>query len=544
MFLPAEMVKSTIHSPLKEGTPMKSFLQRFTLLVSGVLNGYDRLVFKGKLVPLYSPKGMNCLLSANRVLFKDYKNYAFGVKNQVLAASLVSQARAMERFRYLKSSKINKEEVAREFATRHRVKTGLVCVLSCVEPCWTFDTATTKDGAPTVRGEPGKCNHLYHYFIHPQFGWLYVRLQTWFPFEIQVGINGREWLARQMDQDKVRYVRSDNKFLSVRDWHRAQELLDQQLQTDWVQELDALQQQVHPLHPEHLGYMPVKYNWTTFQSEWATDVVFRRQEVLEPWFDRWLRQAMLTYDSSDLLRFFGRSPALYHRGRTQIETSVHAQFEGKRIKHWVDNNSLKQYTHANVLRTETTINDASRIHVRRPPADNPEGAEARRPMRRSVVDLAQRAAFSQDVNTRYLEALAATAETRTVKELVEPLTRRVLEPRSSSCPGVRHVRGLNLLAAADAELLTVISDPKWLVQGIRNRDLVAALYPTATEDPPERRRRSARVTRLLRLLRGHELLEKIPGSHRYQVPAAARIRIQALMACRNANPDELVTKAA
>ena len=100
------------------------------------------------------------------------------------------------------------------------------------------------------------------------------------------------------------------------------------------------------------------------------------------------------------------------------------------------------------------------------------------------------------------------------------------------------------LAAADAQLLTAISDPKWLVHGLRNRDLVAALYPTNTPDALEKRRRSARVTRLLRLLRGHGLLDKIPGTHRYQVGAHARIQIQALLACRNANPDKLVTNAA
>jgi len=67
-------------------------------------------------------------------------------------------------------------------------------------------------------------------------------------------------------------------------------LFDEQLQTDWVSELDRLQQQVHPLHPGHLGQMPVKYNWTVFASEWRR-TAFRSQDVLEPWFDRWLRQA-------------------------------------------------------------------------------------------------------------------------------------------------------------------------------------------------------------------------------------------------------------
>jgi len=523
---------------------MQHFLQRFALLVAGVLSGFDRLVFKGRLCPLYWPEGMNCLLSANHVAHKQFKQYAKEVTARVVETAGVPQAKARGRYRYLNSSKIDKEQAARAFAPKRARKTGLICVLGCVEPCWTFDWATDGNGGSTIRGEPGKCLHLYHYYQHPTFGWLYVRLQTWFPFDIQVGLNGREWLARQMDRDKLRYRRHENKFLWVRDWQRAQRLLDEQLRTDWQRELDALQQQVHPLHPGHLGRMPVKYNWTAYQSEWATDIAFRRQEELEPWFERWLRQAMLSYDHNDILGFFGHAPSLYRKGRHRIETSVLANFEGRRIKHRVDGNSLKLYHEANVLRTETTLNDAGAIHVRRPPADDPAGTATRRPMRRSVVDLPQRAAFCQTVNERYVEALAATAETRTVRELAEPLTRRVPEPRRDSGPATRYVRGLNPLAELDAALLTAISDPRWMVQGLRNRDLVAALYPTSSEDPAERRRRSARVTRLLRLLRGHGLLDKIPGSHRYQVGAEARARIQALLACRNANPDQLVANAA
>ena len=523
---------------------MKAFLQRFALLVAGVLQGFDRLVFKGKLRQLYGPEGMHAFFGINRIRREDFKTHVAEVTKKVLAASLVSQAKDLQRFRYLNSSNIDKEQTAREIAAQHHVQEGLVCVLQCVEPCWTFDTFQDAKGTPIIRGERGKCSHLYHYYIHPKFGWMYVRLQTWFPFEIQVGINGREWLSRQMDAEKLLYLRSDNKFLCVQDWQRAQQLFDQQLETDWVRELDALQQQVHPLHPRHLGRMPVKYNWTVFQSEWATDVAFRSQDVLEKWFDRWLRQAFFNYASIDVLRFLGRSGRIFPKGRMLVETSVHDRFEGRRIKHWVDHNSLKLYSHANVLRPETTINNAEEIRVFRTASDDPEGLPAWRPLRRTVADLSQRATFSQKVNERYLEALATTAETRTVKELAEPLTRRVPEPSSKPGKTARKVRGLNPLAANDAALLTAIADPKWMVNDLRNRDLVAMLYPTETEDAKERRRRSNRVTRLLRLLRAHGLLEKIPKSHRYQLTKDATIKIHALLACQNANPDQLISKVA
>jgi len=522
---------------------MKAFLQRFGSLVAGILQGFDRLVFKGRLVQLYFPDAMHKFFALNRIRREDFRIYVAGVTTKIMAASLIAKAKELQRFRYLPSTNIDKEETAREIAAKHRVKEGLVCVLQCVEPCWTFNVIKDVCRVPVIRGEPGRCSHLYHYYIHPKLGWMYVRLQSWFPFEIQVGINGREWLSRQMDQEKLRYRRTDNKFLHVGNWERAQQLFDEQLHTDWVAELDKLQEQVHPLHPGHLGRMPLRYYWTVFQSEWATDLAFRSKEVLQTWFDRWLRQAFLTFGSPDVLRFFGRT-RLSPRRHTRVKTTVYDYFEGKRIRHWVDHNSVKLYTHANVLRSETTINDADEIRVIRPPANDPAGKPGWQRLRRTVADLPERANVGQKANERYLEALATTAETRTLKELAEPLTRRVPEPVDKPGKAPRHLRALNPLAAEDAALLIAISDPKWMINGLRNRDLAAVLYTTETKDPQERRRRSARVTRLLRLLRAHELLEKIPQSHRYHVTPEGRRRIQALLACRNANPDALITNAA
>jgi hypothetical protein len=139
---------------------MKAFLQRFGSLVSGVLQGFDRLVFRGKLGQLYWPDGMNKLLAFNRVPGHTFKQYAASVTTEVLEASLVKQAVEQQRFRYLSSSAVSKEEVAREFAAQHHVQEGLVCVLKCIEPCWTFDRAKDANGFWEIRGERGKCSHL------------------------------------------------------------------------------------------------------------------------------------------------------------------------------------------------------------------------------------------------------------------------------------------------------------------------------------------------------------------------------------------------
>jgi len=57
-----------------------------------------------------------------------------------------------------------------------------------------------------------------------------ARIQSWFPFSIQICLNGREWLARQMDGLGLGYHRRDNCFLWIDQIDKAQELMDQQLQ--------------------------------------------------------------------------------------------------------------------------------------------------------------------------------------------------------------------------------------------------------------------------------------------------------------------------
>lgn len=520
---------------------MKAFLQRFGTAVLGILNGFDRLVFNGKLRQLYTPDGMNRYCNANLVPYKEFKEHAKGVTQQVLQASLLEYAKKRGCFEYLKSGSIDKDEIARGYADKHRVKEGLVCVLQCVEPCWTFDLKS-RNGLLTVQGEWGKCSNLYHYYQHPQFGWMFVRLQTWFPFAMQVYVNGREWLAQQLRQARVKYRRSDNKFLWIEDWKRAQDLFDQQLQTAWPTVLDELQSQVHPLHPGHLGRVPAAYNWTIFESEWATDVAFRTRADLEKLFTPWLRHAFLNFDSAKVLRFLGRAGRIDKHG-PQVKSNVAEFFEGARVKHWVDHNSLKLYDHLNVLRPETTINDPGGFRVFRQAENDPEGPMGWRVLRRGVADLHRRAEVSQAANERYLGALASVTENKTVKQLVEPLCRRVTEPAK---PGKkpRKIRALNPLSAEDSALLRAISNPKWMVNGLRNRDLVEVLYPKPTDDLVERRRRSARVTRLLRLLRGHGLLYKVKGRNRYHVSGESRTKILAILAAADANPEKLTTSAA
>src|SRR5919107_5987907 len=127
-----------------------------------------------------------------------------------------SQRRPVEYLAGASTHRSGSSKEARAIAERDGVTQGLVCVLSVVEPCRSFAVAPNRQTRRLeVVRRPRKCLHYYLYRIDPEFGWMPVRLQTWAPYEMQVYVNGREWLARQLEAAGIGYRRSDNKITAV-----------------------------------------------------------------------------------------------------------------------------------------------------------------------------------------------------------------------------------------------------------------------------------------------------------------------------------------
>src|ERR1700740_3729102 len=105
---------------------------------------------------------------------------------------------------------------------------------------------------------------------HSEMGFLHGRIQTWFPFTIQICLNGREWLARQMDTSGIRYIWQQNCFGWMENYESAQRLLQEQLETDWQQVLNEFARELNPVHQEIFGNFKAEYYWSVQHSEWAT----------------------------------------------------------------------------------------------------------------------------------------------------------------------------------------------------------------------------------------------------------------------------------
>jgi hypothetical protein len=559
---------------------MLSFLSRFSTAVRGVLSGFDRLFFCGSLRAISYVKGLQNYLWFRRIPFKDFAEHSKEVTARLQEASLQQARQRGREIRYLNSAQHSKEDIAREIAARDRIKEGLICVLRSVDPCMSFQVNKNRQSQKLeIRYRQRKCLHLYHYQIHPIFGFMHARIQTWFPFRVHVCINGREWLARQMDQAKLHYVRRGNTFTWLEDIAQAQALFDQQLQTEWPRLLDGLAESLNPTHADIFGGDPVRYYWTAQDSEWASDVMFTSRAAVEEIYPQLIRHALTTFGAADVLRFLGKpvsaSGKVPHRCRHEVSSNIKERVEGVRIKHWLNGNSLKMYDKGSVLRVESTMREPGDFKVVRAAQGDPEGPKTRRQMRKGVADLHCRAEVGQAANGRYLEALAAVHITMPLRQLVEPLCRPVVEPaqrpdRAPSPPAEssgplaagseeaacaakqaevdasrpRRVRALNPLAPADAALLEAASRHEFLINGLRNRDLRSLLYGGQAATATEKRRQSAAVTRQLRLLRAHGLIERIPRSHRYLVTATGRQAITALLAARNVSTEELIRCAA
>jgi hypothetical protein len=408
----------------------------------------------------------------------------------------------------------SKESLARRIAEKKQIVQGPVCVFSTVEPCDSFEVRTNPK---TQKLEPQrrkrKCLHFYLYLIDHEFGWMHIRLQSWFPFSIQIYVNGREWLCRSLEQADIGYLRSDNKITYVTNLERAQALAERLHHKKWVGTLNAFAKRVNPLLPMLKKHTERGYYWCVEQSEFATDILFRDRASLERLMADVLRFAQSELSVRENFRFLGRKEHGAYKG--EVTTSVKRRPEGWVIRFRLGANSVKAYTHANVLRIEMTMNNPTEFQIRR--RQRGAGGNSLRwcKMRKGIADFWRRAQVGRAVNERVIEALNAS-----------PLQGKAVKQLDRLCR-TRRVRGrtvprLNPLGKKDLEVFRAVMAGEFAINGFRNRDIRRYLWSRDGATIPERKRRSEKVSRLIAKLRGHGLVQRVKMSRLYRLTPTGR----------------------
>jgi len=489
---------------------MKRFVKRHESRIVGMIAGFDRILFRGTLRSICYPEGLNWFLCRQGVLLKDFGKFSLKLSRQVKAHAQAIAEQEGRPFIYVPSAKQSKEKLAQQIMERDGIKEGLICVLECVEPCPSF---SVRGDYQTKRlklvAEIRKCAHFYFYYQHPEFGFMHVRLQSWLPLSIQVCLNGREYLARQMRKAGVGFVKAENCFTQIDNLAKAQQLLDRLLSLKWKRCLDPLARRVNPwLDPKgEVVFWP--YYWTIRESEFATDIMFRDRASLAEIYPALVNHAIQGMSCKDVLRFLGRRTNCRFNG--EVTVNLRERLEGVRVKHWVEQNSIKMYDKVGrVLRIETTINNPEHLRIRRRTTRKGKTLARWVPMRKSIADTRRRAEISRAANERYLEALAVVGAPKPSCQLFDQVSKPVQRAG-------RNYRALRPISPEDSQLFQIITRGEFQFQGVRNQDLRNHLYPDLNRDPTCCRRQSSRITRSLRLLREHKLIFKVPKTNYYRL---------------------------
>lgn len=496
----------------------KRFLEKFDRSIVAVLNCFDRVIFKGSL-----PFGRDDRLNAWVDHGLKIKRKDFVPRLEQHSQTLVDHAKACAEkagrpYEY-RQGRFNKAAFIQKQIQQDRLSEGLVAVLCTQETCRTvkFVRGRTRPRLIFAR-RPQRV--LYYYSLDAEFGLMSVRLETWFPYTIQVYVNGQAWLARQMLKRKLGFVQQDNAFTQLDDPEAAQELADRFAQLGWVRQLSKWARQVNP-HVRDSGWLGnLYYYWVTQQAEYASDLLFASRAKLRELYPRLIDHAAVNFSADDILSFLGRKLNGNFLGEVLTDTKK-TRAPGARVKHRMKANWLKMYDKFGLmLRVETVINDPYEFRVRRRRERNGQRRLVWCPMNKGVSNLPSYQRVSRAANDRYLEALSVVSDPTAGYAEVSHLTESKLHRG-------RRYAGFNPARGEDVQLFAAVLSGEHTLRGFRNAEIREALWGVS-RDRAERLRRANAVSRRLKRLHVRGLIAKIPRTRRWRVTALGH-RLLAIM---------------
>ena len=129
------------------------------------------------------------------MLWKDFKTFTTGITARMAASEGVARA-AGRPFRYLPSVNLRKEDEAKKIALEDGIDSGFFAVFDA----WSHAALTSCGAIERLRCWSSNCSgasaFIFTLAYHPLFGFMHLRLQSWFPFLIHITLNGREWRGR------------------------------------------------------------------------------------------------------------------------------------------------------------------------------------------------------------------------------------------------------------------------------------------------------------------------------------------------------------
>ncbi len=462
--------------------------------ISCVLSCFDRLILSGTLPEISYSQGMTRYIYDNGIKIFDYPKFAEPFKEAIRAnAERIAKEHGIE-IEFIRKAGVRKESIISEKIEKRGNHPGIVHIISAMESCSTYKPWHDKiTGKTFLKPDTSKCLHYYFYFIDEQVGLGYVRVPTWAPFRLQVYINGHNLLASELKQAGIKYSMIDNAFDSLEDAGKAQELSDKISIEKLHRKLDEFAWQFCPVYKD----FNLRYHWSVMQAEYATDIVFRKQESLQQIYSELVVTAIHTLKPENIATFLGQK--LDPRYQGEVGNNYNVRIEGSRIKHSMGSVSIKMYDKfSKILRIETTSNDISFFkHFREVVHRDGTTSHKMAPLKKNIYSLSFLTDNLKASNRRYLEFISAFDNKEVGRERLEKIT-------SSKNENNRNYKGFNFFNADDLRILMAIVRGEFNINGFRNKNMQKLLGFNG-----------GKISRLIKRLRVHGLIKKATDSYKY-----------------------------
>ena len=511
---------------------MCKMLDQFSDKIKGSFSFFDRMIINGYINPLMNEHSRVGALYQLGVLYKNYKNYfsdvTESIKNQIENSANELGCPVI----YLQSPKKRKEDIAKSLLDEDDHHDGLICVLKTLEACKTAKVYGSDNGMLVVKSCNTKCLYYYLYYQDKDFGLMFVKIQTWFPFNIQVYINGRELMKSVFDKNGISYECYDNSFTDLSDVAKAQELADKFDSAKLCRQLDAFAKSINPFLDTVYQTFGQGYHWCVNQCEFATDVMFKERSFLADIYPSLVGHAFYDFTCTDVFTFMGRKPNPRFQG--EAVSDYKNRPVGCRVKFKLKSNSIKMYDKCSVLRIETTINDPREFKVYGN-VHHKDGTESMRwkPMGKSISNLYRYAEVAKACNQRFLDAMVDIVPVKsTLDEIGKVCSSKKVDGKT--------ITGFNVWSPEVSLIMETICDGKYFINGFRNKDIRETIFPKIKDA----KKLSSKTSRLLKKLRQHGLIKKVPRSRRYTVTSKGRRIMGALIELRHREYPPLAAKPA
>jgi hypothetical protein len=316
-----------------------------------------------------------------------------------------------------------------------------------------------------------------------------------FPDNAKLCCNGNEYAKAMAARAGIRFTPLDNGFAAVDDVAAVQAIcdsFDEKVIWDLAAKWTGLLPCPFTAEDTAAGY---RYEVSVLQAEFSLTQVLDAPVTGRIFFDQLIRDNLdlgrpdrvsLIFDRRIVAKGRRATPG---RFRTRVITdgvtpSLHVDYKNSKIKQY--------HKLGKALRTETTINDTRDFGVAKGLSHLPELKEIGFTASRRLLDV-------QRISHDPAEGAAALAA----------LTQPVISPAGT------RTAGMPLISLRVQALLSALCVFRLLPNGFTNRDLRICLAPLLGLEPGAMT--CGQITYDLRRLRIHGLIERIPGTFRYQV---------------------------